>query len=177
MHRDAPPRSPEEPAAEIETKEEPGISLEEYFADAAREAPAPRPSPVPTLRTAQLCNLDGDGCTLTFRGKAARVSAVVAPEVSRELIVQALRQGDSVLVEQLPNEAPVVVGVLQTHLPQDVHLKGATVTIEAEQEILLRAGRSALRLRDDGDVELVGSRISAASRGLFRLVGRMLRLN
>ncbi|MEZ4311015.1 MAG: hypothetical protein R3F14_23480 [Polyangiaceae bacterium] len=43
--------------------------------------------------------------------------------------------------------------------------------------MLLRAGRAALRLREDGDVELVGSRISAASRGLFRIVGRILRLN
>ena len=51
------------------------------------------------------------------------------------------------------------------------------LTIDAAEELVLRAGRAALRLREDGDVELVGSRISAASRGLFRLVGRILRLN
>ncbi len=56
-------------------------------------------------------------------------------------------------------------------------LSAGTVTIEGEREVMIRAGRSAIRLREDGDIEIVGSRISAASRGLFRLVGRILRLN
>jgi hypothetical protein len=43
--------------------------------------------------------------------------------------------------------------------------------------VLRVAGRGAIRIRGDGDIEIVGSRISAASRGLFRLVGRILRLN
>ena len=34
-----------------------------------------------------------------------------------------------------------------------------------------------MRIREDGDVEIVGSRIAAMSRGLFRLVGRVLQLN
>jgi hypothetical protein len=71
----------------------------------------------------------------------------------------------------------VIVGVVQTRVPREVTLKASTITLEAEREILLRAGRSALRLREDGDVELVGSRIVTASRGLLRLVGKMLRLN
>mgnify|MGYP000741516851 CR=1 FL=1 len=43
-----------------------------------------------------------------------------------------------------------------------------------------RIGRLILRAIVESkrrDIEVVGSRISAASRGLFRLVGRMLRLN
>ena len=43
--------------------------------------------------------------------------------------------------------------------------------------MFLRSGRAALRMRGDGDVELVGSRIATMSRGLYRLVGRVLRLN
>ena len=49
--------------------------------------------------------------------------------------------------------------------------------IEAEREILIRSGRGAMRIREDGDIEVVGSRISTMSRGLFRIVGRVLRLN
>jgi hypothetical protein len=80
-----------------------------------------------------------------------------------------------VLVEEGP--PPLVVGVLQTRRPRELKLRAGTVTIEGEQEVLIRAGRAAIRLREDGDIEIVGSRISAASRGLFRLVGRILRLN
>jgi hypothetical protein len=50
------------------------------------------------------------------------------------------------------------------------------VVLEGEREILLRSGRGAIRIREDGDIEVVGSRISAASRELFRIVGRLLRL-
>jgi hypothetical protein len=67
--------------------------------------------------------------------------------------------------------------VLQRRLPSTVQLTGQTVVIDAERELLLRAGRAAIRLRDDGDIEMVGSRIMTMSRGLFRIVGRVLRLN
>ncbi len=53
----------------------------------------------------------------------------------------------------------------------------ATVHIEGEREVLLRPGSGAVRVREDGDIEIMGSRIGAASRGLFRLVGRILWLN
>jgi hypothetical protein len=70
-----------------------------------------------------------------------------------------------------------VVGVLQTRIPRELTLKADKIHIDARHELLLRSGRGAMRIRQDGDVELVGSRISAMSRGLFRLVGRVLRLN
>ena len=74
------------------------------------------------------------------------------------------------------SEAPLVVGVLHTRRPRAIRLKAATIEIEGDEEVLVRAGRGALRLRADGEIEVVGSRISAASRGLFRIVGRILRL-
>jgi hypothetical protein len=77
--------------------------------------------------------------------------------------------GGIVLVEEGP--PPLVVGMLQTRRPRELKLCAGTVTIEGKQEAIIRAGRAAIRLREDGDVEIVGSRISAASRGLFRLVG------
>jgi hypothetical protein len=70
-----------------------------------------------------------------------------------------------------------IVGVIQTRSPSDIKWSANTIEIEAKRELLLRSGRAALRLREDGDVELIGSRIHAASRGLFKIVGRILRLN
>jgi len=71
----------------------------------------------------------------------------------------------------------VILGVLTARRPRELHLSAETITLEAAREVLVRSGTSALRLREDGDIELVGSRILAMSRGLFRIVGRMLRLN
>ncbi len=128
-------------------------------------------------RTARVMAIDGSEVTLRVRGTSASFAARLAPGVSRELVAAAVTQGDHVVVECESNGEVFVVGVLQTRIPRELTLKAEKVRIEAGEELLLRAGRGALRIRRDGDVELVGSRISAMSRGLFRLVGRVLRLN
>jgi hypothetical protein len=126
------------------------------------------------LRAARLVSLDGGAALIEWRG-GARVGAVVASGLELELLEQVVEDGGMVLVEAGP--PALVVGVLQTRRPRELKLSAGTVTIEGEHEVMIRAGRAAIRLREDGDIEIVGSRISAASRGLFRLVGRILRLN
>lgn len=167
-------------------EEEQGSSFDEFLPEKPVEIEAPRPAeeprrapftPAPGLRSARLLGLEGRTGEILWRGSSEAIFAEVAPEVERELIAAALAQGDWVLVECAEGQAPVIVGVLQTRLPREIRLKAATVHIEGEQEVLLRSGRGAVRIREDGDIEIVGSRISAASRGLFRLVGRILRLN
>lgn len=141
-------------------------------------AEAPRtPAIAPGLRSARLVSLDKRRATVTLRGHTAPINADIAPEVEDALLALAQRQGDGVLVEVFEGDKPVIVGVLQTKLPHEVHVKADVIHLDAAKELVLRAGRAALRLREDGDVELVGTRISASSRGLFRLVGRILRLN
>jgi hypothetical protein len=70
-----------------------------------------------------------------------------------------------------------VVGLVQTRVPERLVLRADSVVLQGESEIVLESGKAGMRLREDGDVELVGSRIMTMSRGLFRIVGRMLRLN
>ncbi len=141
-----------------------------------RVAPPPAISPGGGgLRVARLMSLGGGAALIAWRGSDARVAAIVAPGVEKDLLEQTIEEGGMVLVEDGP--PPLVVGVLQTRRPRKLELTAETVSIEGEREVLIRAGRAAIRLREDGDIEIVGSRISAASRGLFRLVGRILRLN
>jgi hypothetical protein len=157
------------------------LSLEELVAGIGTETaamPLPATGPAaPALRSARLVALDGAHATIAWRGHVDSLEAEIAPEVEKALLDLALRSGDGVLVEMGEKDKPVIVGVLQTRLPRELHVAADKIHLDAAREIVLRAGRAALRLREDGDVELVGSRISAASRGLFRLVGRVLRLN
>lgn len=132
---------------------------------------------IPALRMARVVTAAGRAAEIQFRGANKPIVAAVAPEVETAVVARAAEQRELVLVEVLEGTPPVIVGVVQTREVRDAVLKGATVTIEAEREILLKTGRGALRIREDGDIELVGSRIMAMSRGLFRIVGRMLRLN
>lgn len=129
------------------------------------------------LRTARLLRVSGKDVRIAWRGRQEAVTAVIGDEVDPVLVTRALESGDAVLVEVDPGSTPVIVGILQTRIPTKLELKAATIHIEAESEVLLRAGGAALRLREDGEVELVGSRILTMSRGLFRIVGRVLRLN
>ncbi len=127
------------------------------------------------LRAARIVSIANGAALITWRGGQTNVPAVLAPGLEVALIEQTVEEGGMVLVEE--GSPPLVVGVLQTRRPRELKLSAGSVTIEGEREVLIRAGRAAIRLREDGDIEIVGSRISAASRGLFRLVGRILRLN
>ncbi len=189
MQRDeaADAHAPVEVTTQVTEEPQPSLSLEELVRDLPPAAAEPsashaqalrRPAPLaPGLRTARLASLEGRVAKVTLRGAREEIVAHVAPEVDVALIEDAALQKDAVLVEIGEDGQPVIVGVVQTHKPREIHVTGEKIVIEGSREVLLRSGRAALRLREDGDVELVGSRISAASRGLFRIVGRILRLN
>lgn len=163
----------------IEAEEAPRVSLESLLDEprVAEDASAAALDAAVGMRTARVTNVTGRTATILFRGRAAPMSAQIAPEVDPDVVSDACANGDSVLIEVARDAEPLVVGVLQTRRPREIRLRAATVHIEGEEEVLLRSGRGALRIREDGDIEVVGSRISAASRGLFRIVGRLLRLN
>jgi hypothetical protein len=142
------------------------------------DAPAPKPVVAPAaLRTARVAFAEGRSAELTMRGEPDPVVADIADEVDPALVARAAQEGGSVLVEIVAGAAPLVVGVVQTQLPAEVTVRADTIALEAKRELLLRAGSAALRLREDGEIEVVGGRISAVSRGLFKIVGRVLRLN
>jgi hypothetical protein len=129
------------------------------------------------MRTARVTSVKGRRAMIALRGRADPIAAAIAPEVDPGVIADALESGDAVLVEIVAGEEPLVVAALHTRRPREIRLKAATVQIEGDEEVLLKSGKGAIRVRADGDIEVIGSRISAASRGLFRIVGRMLRLN
>ncbi len=132
---------------------------------------------VPALRVGRVVSMNEDGIEIRFRQKGAPVLAELDEGVDPELLIRAMRSGDGVLVEVDPVEGALIVGVVQRSLPSEVEIKASRVVIDAEEEVLLRSGRSAMRFKKDGEVELLGERISSVSRGLFRIVGRVLRLN
>jgi len=128
-------------------------------------------------RTATPLRRQGRDIFVQVRGHEDETRVALDPDVDTQVIDDAIEAGDGVVVETTPHEPPYVAGVIVRRVPTSRVVRGDRVTVEAEDEVLLRAGSSALRLRADGEVEVVGSRISATSRGLFRLVGRLLRLN
>lgn len=162
---------------EVTEEAEPKISLEDLVTEAPAAAPPRTTKLTPGMRTARVVSVDGRSARVLLRGSREEIVAQIAPETEREIIEDAVAQKEPVLLEIGDDGQPLVVGVVQTRRPSEVHVTGEKIVVEGSREVLLRSGRAALRLREDGDIEIVGSRISAASRGLFRIVGRILRLN
>jgi hypothetical protein len=159
------------PAEELQPVEPQEKALEEFL-------PAAAPARIGLgMRSARLVDTFGRRATVVLRGEDSPIDVEIDAEVDAVVVQAALENGDRVMVEPDERGELSVVGVLQCRRPEKLKITAETVEIEAEREVVFRSGKSALRLREDGEIDLVGSRISAASRGLFRLVGRMLRLN
>ena len=166
-------RSPAEPRSPDPAPAEDRHPLEDWLPDAIEVAEA---APETSLGMARIVSM-GPPLRIAFRGSTAPIVAELDEGVDCELVAWAMRENERVLVERSRHAPPLVVGLVQRKTPSLLTLKAAHVVIEGEREVLLKSGLAALRLREDGDVELVGSRIVSASRGLYRLVGRVLRLN
>lgn len=122
------------------------------------------------------------GAVLSVEGRTAVVSveglretATLADHVDVDFVEQASHEGQPVLLQNRSAGGLIVLGVVQGKYPSKV--VGQRVEITGASEVVVKSGKSALRLREDGVVDLIGARISASSRGLLRLVGRALRLN
>ncbi|WP_437899190.1 hypothetical protein [Sorangium sp. So ce124] len=158
-----------------------GVTLDEIVEGTAAALPerdAPAIAAVPTC-TARVVSIEGKtrSAVILARGAKGPVSAEIAPEVDLEVIEDARANGDAVLVEIRAGEQPQVIAALRTRRPRELRLHAEKISIEGMKEVLLRSGFGALRIQESGDIEVIGGRINAVSRGLFRLVGRLVRLN
>src|SRR5262249_36933142 len=151
----------------------PAVSLEDILpTSVAAPAPAvPAATTAPGRRTARVAGVAGRRATIAFRGRGGATEVTIAPEVDPGVVADAVESGELVLVEVAEGEAPLVVGVLHTRRPRELKLRAAVVQVEGDEEVLIRSGRGAIRIRADGDIEVVGSRSSAASRGVVKIVG------
>lgn len=171
--------------------------LSQVLERVAMPARARATNDAPVLRIGRVVAWQGRSAHVSWRDGAEPLEARLADEVEGELIARVVDERGLVLVEQ--SDELRVVGVLQTRerappraAPDEASLRGRAVRLESEgelsikaerieiegaSEVLLRVGPVALRLRRNGTVELVGSNVYLTSRGVFRLIGRVLRLN
>lgn len=169
--------APDAEAAPTSGSDDGTSTLDAFLPDAAiaREVDASRPRA--PMCSARIVRLKGHTASVLLRGESEPYEAELDEDVDPEIVQEALENGERVMLELDATEEYLVVGVLRSRKPEKLRLTAEVIEIDAERELLLKSGKGAMRIQEDGDVELIGSRISAASRGLFRLVGRMLRLN
>jgi hypothetical protein len=79
---------------------------------------------------------------------------------------------------------PIIMGVLQKPIPTDaragpLHMRvdGETVTITADNEIVLQCGKATLMLSKEGKVTIRGTYLLSRSSGVNRIQGGSIELN
>lgn len=142
------------------------------------------------LRRGVVSALGDDGCVCVsmdgLDDRGALRCEVLNPDASGSL----LSTGDAVLVwvgeaAGLPGQQGVVLGKLGPHAgsssavadPAQFALRPASLVIETQGELVLRNGKSRIRLGAEGDVEISCTSFATRSQRLLRLLAPLIKLN
>jgi hypothetical protein len=121
-----------------------------------------------------------------FEDRSSLSCEVLNPDASGS----ALATGDAVLVwvgdaAGLPDQRGVVLGRLGPHAgassvvadPAQFASRPASLVIETQGELVLRNGKSRIRLGAEGDVEISCTSFATRSQRLLRLLAPLIKLN
>jgi hypothetical protein len=144
--------------------------------DTSAKPAATSSNPPSSLAVVQLVDFQEDGVRIRIPGASSAERANLAPHLQRDF-VEYCAKGGYMAMADIQQSPALLVGMLQVGFPPELTLRAAKVEIEGTEALTLKSGRSAVQLRRDGAMELLGTRITATSRGIFRILGRALRLN
>jgi len=132
----------------------------------------------------RLIDLSPDGPYVDFPGNpaatalAARTTAALSPEHRGREIALMFERGEP--------SRPIIIGLLQRPETQEIslgssslraELDGERLVISAEQEIVLRCGRSSITLTRAGKILIRGDYLLSRSSGVNRIRGGSVELN
>lgn len=131
---------------------------------------------------AELIALDGAGGALVaLDGDAGSHAALSIVDLRTEQL------GRRVVVAFERGEAarPIVIGLVRgdddgllcQRAPRSVSVDDQTLTVVAQQELVLRCGQSSISLRRDGRIEIRGETLLMQSTGANRIRGGSVQLN
>jgi hypothetical protein len=146
---------------------------------------APRIGRLATSGSSGEILVEYDGCTKIARSVSC---------VNRSELLDAQNRGRDVLLvfEAGDADRPIIVGLMDEPLeclvsmevaPQsstiakEVCLDGKRITIEAEEEVVLKCGTGSITLRKDGKIVIKGTHLLSRSSGPNRIKGGSVNIN
>lgn len=128
-----------------------------------------------------------------FDGCEPKAAKLVAGLNRVELMKDECQGREVLLVFDRGNpDCPIIVGFMADPLeslislliskddqqePKEVLIDGKRITIEAENEIILKCGPGSIMLRNDGKIVIKGRHILSRSKGVNKIKGGAVRIN
>lgn len=114
--------------------------------------------------------------------------------ISRDELVRHDQRGRELLLvfDKGDRERPVIVGLMADPLeellsleiagekkeePRDLLIDGRQITIEAEDEVVLKCGKGSIQIRKDGKIIIKGTDLLSRSSGPQRIRGASVNIN
>lgn len=110
-----------------------------------------------------------------------------------ELMTEAYQGCEALLIFEKGDPArPIIIGLLENPLqtilaaefaedneskPEEIRVDGKRITLEAEDEVLLKCGKGSILLRKDGKIIIKGTHILSRSSGPNRVKGASVAIN
>jgi hypothetical protein len=122
------------------------------------------------------------------------ITARMLSGISRNELSRPEQRGREVLLvfEKGNLERPVIIGLMEDRLddllvyeaaeeksiePKNVVIDGTQITLEAENELLLKCGKGSILIRKDGKIIIKGTDLLSRSSGPQRIRGASVNLN
>ena len=141
---------------------------------------AEKPALAPGLHPARLEAKDGERFRARILG-GSTVIAIPGDDVESAFLDECLAEGRTVLISPSP-DGPTILGALQSKraVARDAHdtvrVEGRRVEIEAEDGVSIRVGKSAVRLGPNGDVRVVGQKMTMDVAEVVRILAALCEL-
>lgn len=149
-------------------------------------------SSVPCIGRLAGMNKQGD-ILVEYEGCGPQAAKLIA-NINRSELAREEQRGREVLLlfEKGDPQRPIIVGLMEDRLEglvsfelpgekakevKDILIDGKRVTIEAEEEVLLKCGKGSILIRKDGKVIIKGTDLLSRSSGRHRVRGASVSIN
>lgn len=137
--------------------------------------------PIPTTRVGRVVGVDARGWLVECTAGAAPVAARTTLDLNREAMqaaAEARREALLVFDADAANQ-PIVVGLLAEppKAAVDAVVDGRRVTIDGQDEVVLRCGAASITLRRNGRVVIRGAYVETRAQGVNRIKGGSVQIN
>lgn len=122
--------------------------------------------------------LEADGAFKARLASGELVTAGLAKGVERELALEALRDRRTVLLS-VTGEGASILGALQTaptRSAEPLHVRASSIELEADEGLVLRAGKARIVLEPDGAIRFVGDAMTMRVAQALRVLAANVEL-